>query len=748
MRLQGDAHATARASCCRTSRTPAGSSTPSCSCSRSARGRRIHEVPVDWVDDPDSRVDVIPTAIADLRGVCPPRHPPHLGSHRVRHHRSAPSIRRAADARVEPRPPRPAPRSSPDPAACAACSLALLAPDGRALPVAASRPRATRTSSTPPPCSPARSRGRRSSTARSTPATRSRSTSRPPSLWVMELSGRIFGFSSWSMLVPQALEGVAAVGLLYATVRRSAGAYAGLVAGALLALTPVAALMFRFDNPDALLTLLLVAGAYCVTRALERAGTRWIALAGVALGFAFLTKMLQGFLVLPAFGLVYLLAAPTTAAAARPRPRGRARGDRRLGRLVGRDRRARARERPPVRRRLDEQLDPRPDLRLQRPRRGSTGSGGGGGGGGGGANFGGASGILRLFGDAMGTQIAWLLPAALVSIVAGLWLTRRRRRAPTRLRAAIVLWGGWLLVTGLVFSFMNGTVHPYYTVALAPAIAALVAIGGRELWLARDTLLARIVRGGDARRQRALGLGAARPRVRLAPGAAHRRARRRRALGGARAAAAAARPAARARRALVRVARRSRSSPRRRRSRCRRPRPRTPAAPRPRARPRGGAGRRRPAVARRRRRLRRRHAAERRRRRAARRRPARARPAPAAWRRRQREHDATALVTPCSKADTTHRWAAATVGSQSAAPLELAIRQVGDRDRRLHRQRPLPHARPVRGDGGEGPDPLLHRRRRQRRRPGRRRRQRLARSRAGSRRTTPRRRSAARPSTT
>jgi 4-amino-4-deoxy-L-arabinose transferase-like glycosyltransferase len=134
----------------------------------------------------------------------------------------------------------------------------------------------------------------------------------PASLWVMGLSARIFGFNSWSLLLPQAVEGVAAVGLLYGTVRRVSGHGAGLFAGAALALTPAAVLMFRFDNPDALLTLLLVAGAYAVTRALEHASVKWLILAGSAVGFAFLTKMLQGFLVLPAFALVYLIAAPTS----------------------------------------------------------------------------------------------------------------------------------------------------------------------------------------------------------------------------------------------------------------------------------------------------------------------------------------------------------------------------------------------------------------------------------------------------
>src|SRR5271154_963478 len=133
----------------------------------------------------------------------------------------------------------------------------------------------------------------------------------PASLWVMAMSGRIFGFSSWSMLVPQALEGVAAVALLHAAVKRWFGPLAGLAAGAMLAITPVAALMFRFNNPDALLVLMLVASAYCLTRALERAGTRWIVAAGAMIGFAFLAKMMQAFLVLPAFGAVYLVAAPT-----------------------------------------------------------------------------------------------------------------------------------------------------------------------------------------------------------------------------------------------------------------------------------------------------------------------------------------------------------------------------------------------------------------------------------------------------
>jgi 4-amino-4-deoxy-L-arabinose transferase-like glycosyltransferase len=313
----------------------------------------------------------------------------------------------------------------------------------------------------------------------------------PGALWVMGLSARIFGFNSWSLLVPQALEGVAAVGLLAAAVRRVSGPAAGLIAGAALALTPAAALIFRFDNPDAFLVLLLVAAAYCVTRALEGARTRWLLAAGAAVGFAFLTKSGQALLPVPAFGLAYLVAAPTSVrrriaqllaaalamvvaagwwiaavllwpAADRPyiggstdnNPLQLAFGYNGLGRLLG----------------------------------GSGNGGGGGGGRGGGAvggtGFGGATGLQRLFTGEFGLEISWLLPATLLLLAAGVWLTWGRQRTDPA-RAALIVWGGWLLVTAATFSYMKGTIHPYYTVALAPAIAALVGIGAVMLWRRR-----------------------------------------------------------------------------------------------------------------------------------------------------------------------------------------------------------------------------------------------------------------------
>ena len=128
----------------------------------------------------------------------------------------------------------------------------------------------------------------------------------PMALWVMGLSARVFGVNAWSILVPQALAGVASVGVLYATVKRWFGPVAGLIAGAVLATTPVATLMFRFNNPDALLVLLLI-GAWPATSgpSSRRRPAGWSP-PGALVGFAFLTKMLQALMVLPAFALVYL----------------------------------------------------------------------------------------------------------------------------------------------------------------------------------------------------------------------------------------------------------------------------------------------------------------------------------------------------------------------------------------------------------------------------------------------------------
>ncbi|WP_019928866.1 glycosyltransferase family 39 protein [Nocardia sp. BMG111209] len=316
----------------------------------------------------------------------------------------------------------------------------------------------------------------------------------PAALWVMGLSGRLFGFGSFAMLLPEALMGVTSVALVYATVRRWNGPAAGLLAGSLLALTPVAALMFRFNNPDALLVFLLCAAAYCTVRATETGSGRWLALTGVALGFGFLAKMMQAFLVLPAFGLVFLLAAPT---GLRRRVFALAGAVLALvvsaGWFVALVELWPSASRPYIGGSTSNSLW---ELAMDYNGLGRVfgGSGNHGGGGGGGGSFGGATGPTRLFADQIGTEISWLLPAALIGLVAGLWFTRRDPRTG-RTRAALLLWGGWLMVTMVVFSYMQGTMHPYYTVALAPAIAAVLGVGLTELWRGRATLGARVVLG-------------------------------------------------------------------------------------------------------------------------------------------------------------------------------------------------------------------------------------------------------------
>jgi 4-amino-4-deoxy-L-arabinose transferase-like glycosyltransferase len=303
----------------------------------------------------------------------------------------------------------------------------------------------------------------------------------PASLWVMALSARVFGLSSWSILVPQAVEGVAAVAVLYTTVKRWFGSAAGLIAGAVLATTPVAALMFRFNNPDALLTLLLTAGAYAIVRAIESGRTKWLVLAGSLIGFGFLTKMLQAFVVVPVFAGAYLLAGPpalgrrmrqvvvfglTTLAAA--------------GWWVAIVELTPASARPYIGGSRDNSLF---NLifgyngfgRLTGNENGSVGGGAGT------TGRWGATGWLRMFNSEFGGQASWLIPGALI-LLGGLFLLRMRAPRTDRTRAAVILWGGWLLLTAAVFSLGQGIIHPYYTVALAPAIGASVGIGAVLLW--------------------------------------------------------------------------------------------------------------------------------------------------------------------------------------------------------------------------------------------------------------------------
>ncbi|MEE4420911.1 ArnT family glycosyltransferase [Streptomyces bugieae] len=366
----------------------------------------------------------------------------------------------------------------------------------------------------------------------------------PAALWPMALSVRLFGLSSWAILVPEALMGVATVGVLYAAVRRRFGAGAGLLAGGALAVTPVAALMFRFNNPDALLCLLMVCAVAAVLRALADGRTKWLVLAGLCFGAGFLTKTLQAWLILPALAVVYACCAPVGLR-------------KRFGQLllaglaivvsggwwVAIVELWPASSRPYI---GGSQTNSFLELtfgyngfgRISGNETGSVGGGGRGPGGGGGW---GETGLTRLFSSDMGGQISWLLPAALILLVVAVGLLWRARRTDAGAvpaaaeqagsgqagggqagsgqagseqagdgqaggdragggqavtvtsaaglaaeqagqRAEFLVWGGALLMTFTTFSFMSGIFHQYYNIALAPYIAALVGMGATLLW--------------------------------------------------------------------------------------------------------------------------------------------------------------------------------------------------------------------------------------------------------------------------
>jgi 4-amino-4-deoxy-L-arabinose transferase-like glycosyltransferase len=315
----------------------------------------------------------------------------------------------------------------------------------------------------------------------------------PLALWVQALSARVFGFNSLSILVPQALMGVASVALVYDLTRRRFGRAAGFVAGLVLATTPIAVAISRHNNPDALLVLCSVAALWFVVRALEDGRTRWLVLVGVCIGLGFETKMGAALLVVPGLAAAWLWVAP----------KGRLAALRQL--LAGGAAMVVVGGAWPLLMWLTPSAD-RPWIsgtsdnsiwslifgynglgRIDGQTGGPGGmaggggapGGGGAGGGPGGNLFGGPTGPLRLLENSLGGQAGWLLGFAVMGGLALLVATRLRR---TDLRSGwLIATGGAFLTCAVAFSAAKGIFHPYYVSLLAPFTAALCGATAGQL---------------------------------------------------------------------------------------------------------------------------------------------------------------------------------------------------------------------------------------------------------------------------
>jgi 4-amino-4-deoxy-L-arabinose transferase-like glycosyltransferase len=308
----------------------------------------------------------------------------------------------------------------------------------------------------------------------------------PLAFWVQALSARVFGYHSLSVLVPQALMGMATVALVYDLTRRLWGRTAGFVAGLVLAVTPITVAISRHNNPDALLALCCAGALWCLVRALQDGRTRWIVLSGVCVGLGFETKMGAALLVVPALVAAWLWVAPRGIV---PALRQLAAGGVAMVVVGGAwpllMLLTPASSRPWISGTSDNSIL---SLILNYNGLGRLdGQAGGpqimgGGGPGGGSTFGGATGPFRLLNDGLGGQAGWLLGFAVVALV-GLAVATRLRRSDAR-SGWLVATGGIFVTTAVAFSFAKGIFHPYYVAQLAPFTAALIG-GGTGWFLAR-----------------------------------------------------------------------------------------------------------------------------------------------------------------------------------------------------------------------------------------------------------------------
>jgi 4-amino-4-deoxy-L-arabinose transferase-like glycosyltransferase len=342
----------------------------------------------------------------------------------------------------------------------------------------------------------------------------------PLGFWLQVISTKIFGFTPFSVFFPQALAGVLAVLLLYWLVRRHFGTTAGLLAALALAISPISVLTNRNNTIDSTLIFMLLLGAWAVLRAAETGKLRWLLLCAVCIGLGFNIKMLQAYLVVPAYGLLYLLAAPRsiwkrllhlglalllmvsislswavavdlTPSASRPYVGSSqdnseislAFGYNGVQRLLGSFGMGGGNRQAPS---TSSSSTTQSSSTTTHNANSSTeqppmGNGGPQGNGNNGGPFNtGTAGVLRLFNEPLAGQIAWLLPMALLGIVALAW-RRRLNFREDRQQQSLILWGGWLLTMAVFFS-MAGFFHQYYLSTMAPAICALLGIGVVIMW--------------------------------------------------------------------------------------------------------------------------------------------------------------------------------------------------------------------------------------------------------------------------
>lgn len=291
----------------------------------------------------------------------------------------------------------------------------------------------------------------------------------PASIWLSSISVRLFGLSSWSLLGPQALLGVGTVVLTYFSVRRHFRHRSAMIAGIVLLLTPAAAVIFRYNNPDALLTFLLTLATYLMIRASEDGRWRWILGTGAVIGAAFLTKSAQALLLLPALGAVYLYSGPSQL-------------KRRFLQLVAGTATLAAaagwwvviaEATPPEARPYAGGSFGNSFIEVLLKQNGLGRILGAAGGGTQGQEAA-PPGFLRLIQySSFGSQGAWLLPAAGLLLTATLILLRHQPSCDAR-RATLLFSGGWILSYWVTFSFMGGVIHPYYLIAIAPPIAMII----------------------------------------------------------------------------------------------------------------------------------------------------------------------------------------------------------------------------------------------------------------------------------